>query len=103
MEQAIVATGLEKSFAKKKSVRELLRHPFRRAERVQALRGVSLEVRRGEIFGLLGPNGAGKTTLLKILSCLILPDRGEARVGGESIEHEGRVCLLYTSDAADEN
>ncbi len=91
MGRAIEVSGLAKSFAKKKSVGEMLRHPLRRPERVHALRGVSLEVREGEIFGLLGPNGAGKTTLLKILSCLILPDRGQARVAGESIAHEDRV------------
>jgi ABC-2 type transport system ATP-binding protein len=43
---------------------------------------ISLEVRRGEIFGLLGPNGAGKTTLLKMLATLLLPDRGSIRIGG---------------------
>jgi ABC-2 type transport system ATP-binding protein len=83
--------GLEKAFVKKRSIRDLLTHPFRRAERVQALRGVDLQVREGEIFGLLGPNGAGKTTLLKIFSCLVLPDRGRAMVDGQSVEHENKV------------
>jgi ABC-2 type transport system ATP-binding protein len=50
-----------------------------------------LEVREGEIFGILGPNGAGKTTLLKILSCLVLPDRGTARVRGVDTVRENRV------------
>jgi ABC-2 type transport system ATP-binding protein len=47
-----------------------------------ALRGVSLAVPRGAIFGLLGPNGAGKTTLLSILATLLTPDRGTVRVLG---------------------
>ena len=47
-----------------------------------ALKGVSFVVEPGEVFGLLGPNGGGKTTLLRILSTLLAPIRGEARVFG---------------------
>jgi ABC-2 type transport system ATP-binding protein len=50
--------------------------------RVQALRGVSLDVRRGEIFGFLGPNGAGKTTTIRCLLDLIRPNGGALRVLG---------------------
>jgi len=49
---------------------------------VPALRGVDLEVRRGEIFGFLGPNGAGKTTTIRCLLDLIRPDGGTVRVLG---------------------
>lgn len=91
MQHVVEASQVVKTFVKKRPVNELVRHPFRRAERVRALRGVDLRVRAGEIFGLLGPNGAGKTTLLKILSCLVLPDSGRAVIGGEDTVHEGRV------------
>jgi len=94
LDYAIEGFQLEKSFSKKKSLRELVTRPFRRAGRVHALRGVDLHVRKGEIFGLLGPNGAGKTTLLKILSCLVLPDGGRAVVGGEDTIHENKVKPL---------
>jgi ABC-2 type transport system ATP-binding protein len=49
----------------------------------QALKGIDLEVGRGQVFGLLGPNGAGKTTLVKILLDLVRSYGGEARVFGE--------------------
>ena len=52
---------------------------------VEALREVSLSVDRGEIFGLLGPDGAGKTSLFRILTTLLLPDAGTARVVGHDV------------------
>jgi lipopolysaccharide transport system ATP-binding protein len=55
---------------------------------VDALQGVSLEVRRGERVGLIGPNGAGKTTLLKVIGGIYHPTAGEASVAGH-------VCPLF--------
>jgi ABC-2 type transport system ATP-binding protein len=52
---------------------------------VDALRGVSFEVGRGEVIGLLGPNGAGKTTMVDILSTLTRPDGGQAIVAGHDV------------------
>jgi len=62
---ALITQGLTKSYGK-----------------VRALRGVDLEVQRGEIFGYLGPNGAGKTTTIRCLLDLIRPDGGAVRVLG---------------------
>lgn len=53
-----------------------------------AVNDVSFEIHEGEVFSLLGPNGAGKTTTISILSCLLKPDRGEARVGGFSVTRQ---------------
>jgi ABC-2 type transport system ATP-binding protein len=57
---------------------------------VTALAGVDLEVAPGEFFGLLGPNGAGKTTLIKILTTLLLPTSGEARIFGFDVATDTR-------------
>ena len=58
---------------------------------VEALKGVSLTVNQGEIFGLIGPDGAGKTTLFRILATLILADAGSAAVEGHDVRTELRA------------
>jgi len=65
MENAIEVGGLSKAYGS-----------------VAALRGITFEVRRGEIYGIIGPDGAGKTTLFRILATLMLPDEGRASVDG---------------------
>lgn len=55
-------------------------------KRVEAVRGTSFSVKRGEIFGLLGPNGAGKTTTIKSILRLIFPSEGEIRIFGRSAD-----------------
>ncbi|HEY52474.1 MAG TPA: ATP-binding cassette domain-containing protein [Caldilineae bacterium] len=52
---------------------------------VEAVRGLSFAIRRGEIFGFLGPNGAGKTTTISMLSCLLEPTGGTATIAGYDV------------------
>jgi len=62
----------------------------RRTIEVEAVRGVSFAVERGELFGLLGPNGAGKTTTIKMLITLLIPTSGQARVLGHDVVKDSR-------------
>jgi putative ABC transport system ATP-binding protein len=61
----------------------------RGAAQVQALKGVSLALRGGELTLLMGPSGSGKTTLLSILGCMLTPTHGAVRLGGRSTEGAG--------------
>jgi ABC-2 type transport system ATP-binding protein len=82
---AILAAGLRKSFTG-------------RSGTVEAVRGVDLTVRAGEIFSLLGPNGAGKTTTLRMLTTLLPIDGGSAQVAGTDVArrpHEVRRRIGY--------
>jgi ABC-2 type transport system ATP-binding protein len=63
-------------------------------KRVHALRGVNMQVRRGEIFGLLGPNGAGKSTLVKIMMTVVRPTRADGLILGRPIGHKGTLARI---------
>ena len=72
----------------------------------RALDGVSLEVRRGELFCLLGPNGGGKSTLFRILATLLLPDAGTASVAGHDVVTDAssvraRLGVVFQSPSLD--
>src|SRR5262249_2218358 len=62
----------------------------KRYGKLVAVRGVSLEVGAGEVFGFLGPNGAGKTTTIRMLTGLVRPSDGSAQVAGYDVTSESR-------------
>src|SRR5579859_3232171 len=94
---AIQVTGLRKKYVSKRGT-------FRRTNVDHvALAGIDLVIQPGELFGLLGPNGAGKTTTVKILTTLLLPDSGEARVLGLDVVKQtaalrGRIGFVFGGD-----
>ncbi|HLI91075.1 MAG TPA: ATP-binding cassette domain-containing protein [Ktedonobacteraceae bacterium] len=75
---------------------------------VEAVRGVDMRVDEGEIFGFLGPNGAGKTTMLRMLTTLLPPSSGQARVAGCDVQREParvreRIGYVSQSGGVDNN
>jgi len=76
--------------------------PFPASREVVAVRDVSLDVHRGEIYGILGPNGSGKSTLVRLLSTLLIPDEGDVRVFGlDIIRHEMDVKRMINRVSVD--
>jgi ABC-2 type transport system ATP-binding protein len=63
---------------------------MRQAEPKVAVNHVSLDIRRGEIFGVLGPNGSGKSTLIRLIATLLLPDGGRLTVFGHDVVRDAR-------------
>jgi len=86
---AVIVEGLRKEFIRRDSRKGL--DKFRRRRRVEALRGISFEMERGECVAILGQNGSGKSTLVRLLSTLLLPDGGKAIVFGRDVFREGRA------------
>ena len=85
---AVEVQNLRKEFRRSDGRRSGLR---RRRERVDALRGVSFEIARGECVAILGQNGSGKSTLVRLLSTLLLHDGGSAHVFGHDVFKETRA------------
>jgi ABC-2 type transport system ATP-binding protein len=83
MTWAVEVEKLRREFAPSRQTgRKAGAQPGQKPAPVVALAGVDVTIRPGELYGLLGPNGAGKTTLLKILTTLLYPSAGTARVAG---------------------
>jgi len=79
----------------------------KRYGQIEAVRGIDLDVRGGEIFGFLGPNGAGKSTTISILCTLLLPTAGTARVAGIDVEADpgsvrGRIGIVFQDPSLDD-
>ncbi|MGE0384302.1 MAG: ABC transporter ATP-binding protein [Gammaproteobacteria bacterium] len=101
MGYAIETFGISKTYEPQVGVADLLRRGRRPA--VEALKGVTLNVDEGEVYGVLGPNGSGKTTLLKILSTILAPTSGTARVFGFDVRDADRdvrrlIALVTAED-----
>jgi len=86
---ALVVESLRKEFVRKASRKGA--DKLKRRRRVEALRGISFEMERGECVAILGQNGSGKSTLVRLLSTLLLPDGGSATIFGRDIQRDGRA------------
>jgi len=75
----IVIEELTKSYKRRSSTAD------KKYENITAINNLNLKINKGETFGLIGPNGAGKTTTLKILSTLVLPDKGSVEINGYDV------------------
>jgi ABC-2 type transport system ATP-binding protein len=84
---AIIALNLRKKFVSYERIGFIRRRKII----VEALKGVSFNVKWGEVYGLLGPNGAGKTTTVKILATLLIPDDGYAMINGHDVVKEANI------------
>src|ERR671928_64526 len=85
---AVEVQNLRKEFFRRDAARTGLR---RRRRRVAALEGVTFTIERGECVAILGQNGSGKSTLVRLLSTLLLPDGGTARIFGHDVVAEQRA------------
>jgi ABC-2 type transport system ATP-binding protein len=92
---ALEVEDVTKVFVTRPSLISRMRGKTDGGKRVVAVDHVTLEVKRGEIYGLLGPNGTGKSTLIRLFSTLLAPDEGKVRVFGyDVVEREAEVKRL---------
>lgn len=92
MEYIIDIQGIKKKYKKRKS-----------KEIIEAVKGVSFQVKRGEVVGLLGPNGAGKTTTIKMMCGLLLPNEGTIKINGIDIGKQRLKALRHISTVLEGN
>jgi ABC-2 type transport system ATP-binding protein len=92
MDYIIDIQGIKKSYKKRKT-----------KEIIDAVKGVSFQVKRGEVVGLLGPNGAGKTTTIKMMCGLLLPNEGVIKIKGIDIGKQRLKALRHISTVLEGN
>ena len=98
------ATGVVKSFGGGFDIVKALpwNHGPKREEARRVVDDISIEIRRGEIFGVIGANGSGKSTLIRIISTLLLPDEGDVQIFGYDVVREAmEVRALINRVSAD--